>query len=304
MTMLQSPLNYTGGKFRLLPQILPLFPQDINTFVDLFCGGANVGINAQCARVRFNDIDSNVIGILRAFKMMPKAEILHIIHETIEQYNLSMSSDKGYVFYNCNSKDGLARYNKNHFLELREHWNNIEERDFKYYVLLYILVMYCFNNQIRFNKEGKFNLPVGKRDFNRRMQQKLEMFVDRIQSIECEFSNADFRLVDIDLLDENDFVYADPPYLIACATYNEQGAWSEEHERALYAYLDELDRRRIRFALSNVLSSKGCTNTILKDWLEANPQYVCHHLNYKYTNSNYHVKDRNAVSDEVLIKNY
>ena len=43
--MIQSPLNYTGGKFKLLPQILPLFPKNINTFVDLFCGGCNVGIN-------------------------------------------------------------------------------------------------------------------------------------------------------------------------------------------------------------------------------------------------------------------
>ena len=37
--LIKSPLNYTGGKFKLLPQILPLFPNDINTFVDLFGGG-------------------------------------------------------------------------------------------------------------------------------------------------------------------------------------------------------------------------------------------------------------------------
>lgn len=43
--MIQSPLNYTGGKFKLLPQILPYFPEDINIFVDLFCGGCNVGVN-------------------------------------------------------------------------------------------------------------------------------------------------------------------------------------------------------------------------------------------------------------------
>ena len=39
--MIQSPLNYTGGKYKLLPQILPLFPKDIDVFVDLFCGGCN-----------------------------------------------------------------------------------------------------------------------------------------------------------------------------------------------------------------------------------------------------------------------
>ena len=33
---IKSPLNYTGGKFKLLSQIVPLLPQNINTFVDLF----------------------------------------------------------------------------------------------------------------------------------------------------------------------------------------------------------------------------------------------------------------------------
>lgn len=31
--MIQSPLNYTGGKYKLLPQILPFFPENINCFV-------------------------------------------------------------------------------------------------------------------------------------------------------------------------------------------------------------------------------------------------------------------------------
>ncbi len=39
--LIQSPLNYTGSKFRLLPQILPLFPKNISVMVDLFCGGAS-----------------------------------------------------------------------------------------------------------------------------------------------------------------------------------------------------------------------------------------------------------------------
>ena len=39
---IKSPLNYTGGKYKLLDKILPLFPNDINTFVDLFAGGGSV----------------------------------------------------------------------------------------------------------------------------------------------------------------------------------------------------------------------------------------------------------------------
>lgn len=39
MEFIKSPLNYTGGKFKLLPQLLDVFPKDIETFVDLFAGG-------------------------------------------------------------------------------------------------------------------------------------------------------------------------------------------------------------------------------------------------------------------------
>ena len=47
---IKSPLNYVGGKHKLLPQILPLFPKNINTFIDLFGGGFNVGINVSAKR--------------------------------------------------------------------------------------------------------------------------------------------------------------------------------------------------------------------------------------------------------------
>ena len=302
--MVASPLNYTGGKFKLLPQILPLFPQNIDTFVDLFCGGGNVGANIEAQAVFFNDIDPNVVGILSAFKAIQKEDIIGFIINTIEHYQLSQVSEYGYKFYHCDSAKGLGDYNRNPFLRLRDDFNNLEQKDYHYYLLLYVLVIFSFNNQIRFNQSGQFNLPVGKRDFNDKMQTKLSEFIDRIHEINCVFSNADFRQIDIAQLDKNDFVYADPPYLITCATYNEQGGWTDTLEYDLYAFLDELHAHHIRFALSNVLSCKGKTNTILAKWLADNPQYNCHHLNYKYSNSNYQVKDRTSVSDEVLITNY
>ena len=39
----KSPLNYTGGKHKLLPQITKLFPKDIDTFYDVFAGGRMLG---------------------------------------------------------------------------------------------------------------------------------------------------------------------------------------------------------------------------------------------------------------------
>lgn len=40
MNLIKSPLNYVGGKYKLLPQILPLFSDRIRTFYDVFGGGA------------------------------------------------------------------------------------------------------------------------------------------------------------------------------------------------------------------------------------------------------------------------
>ena len=94
------------------------------------------------------------------------------------------------------------------------------------------------------------------------------------------------------------------PYLITCATYNEQDGWNEALEKELLSYLDGLHERGIRFALSNVLRSKGKENTLLLNWLSENRhRYRVIYLNYSYSNSNYHTKDRTSGSEEVLIVN-
>ena len=50
-TIIRSPLNYTGNKYQLFPQISPYFPTEIDTMVDLFCGGATVGLNTKCKKL-------------------------------------------------------------------------------------------------------------------------------------------------------------------------------------------------------------------------------------------------------------
>ena len=73
----------------------------------------------------------------------------------------------------------------------------------------------------------------------------------------------------------------------------------------LLNYLDKLNNRGIRFALSNVLQSKGKENKILLDWVNRNiGRYRVIYLDYTYANSNYHTKDRTSKTDEVLIVNY
>lgn len=302
--IIQSPLNYTGGKFKLLPQILPLFPKNIDIFVDLFCGGANVGVNVKSNKTILNDTNDNLTLLFSMFKNLGD-DFLPLVDEIIEKYQLSQSSKYGYDYYNCDSNTGLAPYNKDRFLKLRDDFNNSKDIGYYHYAMLYTLILYSFNNQIRFNSQGHFNLPVGKRDYNEKMKQKLQKFIDRLKEKDYKFSNLDFRDFDISTLNSDSFVYADPPYLITCATYNEQGGWSEKDEHDLLNFLDDLHKNNIKFALSNVLRSKGKENSILIEWTQRNSdKYKVINLNYSYNNSNYQTKNKSEVTEEVLIVNY
>lgn len=303
--MIQSPLNYTGGKYKLLPQILPLFPKNIGKFFDIFCGGCNVGINVECKEVIFSDSNKHLIYLYQTFQNLEKDEIFNWIYKIISEYGLSLVSRNGYKFYNCESNAGLGTYNRKPFNRLREDFNKSKIFDYYYYVMMYVMIVYAFNNQIRFNDAGEFNLPVGKRDFNEKMHSKLLAFIEKIQAGHYKFICRDFRDFDIGGISEKDFVYADPPYLITCATYNEKGGWNSSAEVDLLKFLDKLHNNGIKFALSNVLRSKGKENKILLEWLDKNAKiYRAVHLKHSYSNSNYHKTDKNSESDEVLILNY
>lgn len=302
--MIESPFNYTGGKFKLLSQIFPLFPTDIKSFYDIFCGGCNVGINVKSNCIYLNDNNDYIISLLRVFRKNTVQKSISSIEAIIANYGLSDVKKNGYDFYGCNSSDGLAPFNAPKFKKLKNDFNYSDASGDYYYYMFYVLIVYSFNNQIRFNSKKEFNLPCGKRDFNGKMRDKLIAFITELKSKNIKFSSKDFRKINFTKLDTQDFVYADPPYLITCATYNESNGWTANDELDLLKKLDGLNRRGIRFALSNVLTSKGKTNTILLDWLSRNEGiYHVHHLSHSYSNSNYHTTIR-GFSDEVLITNY
>lgn len=302
--MIQSPLNYTGGKYKLMSQIHPLFPQNINTFVDMFCGGCNVGINTTANNHIYIDNNEALINLFELFQRIDSVVLIDEIEHLIDQYELSDVRTHGYDFYNCNSRDGLSEYNRTGYLNLRHDFNNATEHDENYYIMLYVLIVFAFNNQIRFNARGEFNLPPGKRDFNQKMRNKLSLFINTLQSQNAIFINQDFSYLDIHNLGANDLVYADPPYLITCAAYNEQGGWTDDHETALLTLLDRLHANNIRFALSNVLEAKGRTNEILQNWINAHNEYHMIDLNYTYRNANYQRQNRDTVTREILVVNY
>lgn len=298
-----SPLNYIGGKARILDQLLPLLPQDIDIMVDLFCGGCNVGINVTAGRTIYNDTSIRLIGLLKSFRRMKNDTIIARINSLIEEFGFSKTRNHNFAYYGGNANLGVSAYNREKYLQLREKFNKYPKVDNQYYILLYTLILFGFNNQLRFNEQGEFNLPVGKRDFNIVIEAKFRKFFDTLRRQNCEFHTKDFRNFNFNILTDRSLVYCDPPYLITNATYNEKSGWTETDEEDLLRILDMLNLQGVRFALSNVLTHEGKENCILKEWVERN-NYNVHDIFMDYHYSNYQKKTKKADTREVLITNY
>lgn len=299
----KSPLNYTGGKYKLLNQIIPIFPKDLDLFVDLFSGGANVGVNVNAKRIVCVDKQKEIIRVMDLFKKYEDGYIIDKLEKIIDKYNLSNSLLNGYETYKCTSDKGLGSYNKSKYLDLRNDYNSMVEDSVEKDFLFLTLVIYGFNNQIRFNSSGEFNMPVGKRDFNNSIRKNLKSFITKLKTKNIEFINSDFREFAIETTD-NTLVYCDPPYFLGTASYNENGGWTDKDEIDLLNYLSILDQNGVKFALSNVIEHKGEKNTILDSWIKEH-NYIVHIIDSNYNNSNYHKQEGNVLKTiEVLVTNY
>lgn len=286
-----GPFNYLGNKYKQLPQLFSFFPESA-VFVDLFCGGGSVGINSNSKKVIFNDSSKQLMALYCYFKTHDAKDIIEQIEQLIKHYGLSDTAKYGYRYYSANSSKGLADVNRAGFYELRSDYNRTRDS-----LLFYLLIIFAFNNEIRFDKTGNYNLPVGKRDFNKSMQNKLITFVARLRQLDCSFSSKSFTDVDVP---DNAFVYCDPPYTITAACYGNQH-WNKQNDQELFAYLDRLDQRGIKFALSDVLEHKGIINQELEQWRQG---YVTHSIEYDYNNSNYHSLAKWHKTREILVTNY
>ena len=282
-SFIKSPLNYTGGKFKLLDRILPSFPDNIENFVDLFAGGFNVGVNVEANKIFANDQITYLIDMFHFFQDTDTNQLISLIKQRIQQYDLSLTNSDGY-------------------LALRNEYNKSKQ-----ILDLFILTCFSFNHQIRFNSHYQFNTPFGKDRscYNPSIETNLIRFCNALKKKQIIFSKLDFRDFDYSVLSESDLVYCDPPYLITTGSYNDGkrgfNDWTDSEEKDLLSILDALNSRGIKFALSNVFAHKGLTNDILIEWSK---KYTVTFLDKTYSNCSYHFKDRTAKTVEVLITNY
>ena len=295
----RSPLFYVGDKYKLMPEIKKYMPAVINKYIEPFVGGGSSFLNVKAKQYIVNDIDSAIISIHEMLKSYSdkKEEFFDNAFRLINKYGLSCSynghlvPDELKVKY---KKTYYAKYNKDAYIELRNDYNKNQNDTLK----LYLLLIYGFNHMTRFNSKGEFNLPVGNVDFNSNVYNSLNYYFDYLKRIKIEYFNIDYReFIKSLTLDKNDYVLLDPPYLISQSEYNK--LWSEKEERELYSLLDELDKKGIRFGITNLVYHKGQKNEIFEKW--SKKYYV-----YEIT-SNYISFNDNTIkggSKEVFVTNY
>ncbi len=295
----RSPLFYVGDKYKLMPEIKKYLPSYINTYVEPFVGGGSSFLNVKAKRYLVNDIDNSIINIHKMLyqNAEDKNRFFNKIFKIINHYGLSCSYNGHLVPEELKQKykkTYYAKYNKQQYLNLRKDFNNNKNDILK----LYLLLIYGFNHMTRFNKNGEFNLPVGNVDFNSNVYNSLNYYFDYIKNTDITYYSMDYKeFIRILNLKKNDYVLLDPPYLISQSEYNK--LWNEECEKELYKLLDELNKKGIKFGITNLVYHKGNKNKIFEKWSK---KYHVHELTSNYISYNDNSVKNN--SKEVFVTNY
>ena len=167
-------------------------------------------------------------------------------------------------------KFGLEPSKSESYMKARDYYNSLplNKKDSR---LLYTIILYGYNQQIRFNGNHKFNNPVGMRWFNNKVLEKMISFSRIIKKKHILFESNEHQNI-VNHLKKNSFVYMDPPYRLTTGSYNDGkrgfNGWNIETEAKLLDFADKLNKKGKLFMISYVLKHKGHINDQLKTWIK------------------------------------
>ena len=288
-----------GNKYDLLYELLPRFPktEQVETFIDLFGGSGTVSLNAPYNNIIYNELNNNIVELLKLFKDYEANQIIDHIENRIKEFNLPTKTTD---LRHCD-QEVRDRENEN-YLKFRDFYN---KQDIKQLLDLYTLTFYSFCNCIRFNSKNEFNMPFGNRcllDIHK-VQIKQCCDVIKNKNIEIENKNAFDILSQITEYNDKMFIYLDPPYTNTMAIYNENrafGGWGVEDDLKLFEELDRLNNLGVKWCMSNVLENKGKNNNHIKDWADKNGYEIIYLEDKTYSTFG----TGNSNSKEILVVNY
>lgn len=191
---LKPPLKWAGGKRWLVPTLLKLwkrFPE--HRLVEPFCGGLSVALGLEPEKALLNDVNPALINFYQQLQNGLKVD-------------LPLANDEQ-LYYQYRTK-----FNE---LGLQSAAKSAQ--------LFYYLNRTGYNGLCRFNKRGGYNVPFGR--------YKTINYLDDFSPYQpvlakWEFTTGDFADL---VVQENDFIYADPPYDVPFRQYSQHGfAWEEQ----------------------------------------------------------------------------
>jgi len=247
----ESPLNYIGSKAKMVNLIKLNLPLKYDTFVDAFGGGFNVGININADKIIYNEINHFITCLVSSFKTTDTYQYVLYLKRIIKRF-------------------GLEPKNSDSYTKVRDYYNSLklDKRDPK---LLYAVILYGFNQQIRFNGNHDFNNPVGMRWFNDKVLEKMISFSRVIKEKNIIFESKDYKDIVYDF-NKTTFTYLDPPYMLTTGAYNDgkRGflGWNSDTEKKFFGFVDNLNKAGKSFMISYVLEHKGKFNFNLDDWIK------------------------------------
>lgn len=284
-------LPYTGSKYKLLDQLLPLFSENIENFIEPFLGGCNIAQNIKAEKYFLNDKLGKLVFLYHIFKCYDPKSIIDKIESKISYYSLNKSNKESYLYF-------------------REQYNLFPNNSYSSSIELLILLYFSFSNHIRFNNKGKFNVPFGQREFHEQHKRNLIKLINFFQYKKQDIFLTGFLFNDFlknilkssDINKEKSFIYLDPPYFNTTATYNENN-WNIKDEEKLMDYIEKIIKLNIKFGLSNVFKNNEPISEPLKDLLNKYSDILkVHFLDKNYSNCNYQRKENKL--QEIFICNY
>jgi len=264
--LIKPPFKYTGAKTKHIPVILEHLPDNKTRFVDAMGGSGVVALNVAAntdMKVVYNEANPYVSELF--FESISSNDFIDQVERVDSKYPNTAED----------------------YYALRDKYNSMTPCLYKT-AHLYVLVCRSFNNQIRFNKAGHFNLLFGERN-------RLDLSVLRA-SVGLQKSKV-IGLLGVNVLSPNfmakltqdTVVFFDPPYHSTDATYNNQ--WSDDMDLRFYQMLDTLTERGVQFMLTNVTENRGKVNKNFQKYLNRFEGKVVK-LDGGFGNSSYHKSDK------------
>ena len=285
-------VKWVGGKRQLLNKIRSYYPfqqyPNINKYAEPFVGGGAVLFDIlntfPLKEVYISDLNEDLILTYKTIRDNPNdlIELLSIYQQEFLTYPIV---EQGY-----------------YYTDKKEKYNSLKSLTIEKAALFIFLNKTCFNGLYRVNKNGEFNAAIGTCNSPVICDKENILSVSsKLQSI--EIVAADYHACR-SFVDENTFVYLDPPYRSLSRVTNTvrytTDPFNHQEQLKLADFFMDLDFTGAKLLMSN--SNPKNTDTH-DDFFETTYEnFIIHTVNAKRSiNSNPY--GRGTVS-ELLISNY